>query len=63
MAHMLSVFNDIIRETAIANNCILIELEKEVNDIGYFRDEVHVNDKGSEKIAHIIAKEILQKIR
>lgn len=63
MAHMLSVFNDIIRETAVANNCILIELEKEVNDIGYFRDEVHVNDKGSEKIAHIIAKEILQKIR
>jgi lysophospholipase L1-like esterase len=56
--------NDVIRDTALANNVILIDLEKFVpREIKYMYDEVHLNDKGSILVSKIISNELKKVIR
>ena len=61
MAHfsrMLNNFNQIIIEVAKEQNCTLIDIDKELQDLRFFRDEVHFNDIGSMRVAEIIAEKL-----
>lgn len=56
--------NDVIRETALYNNVILIDLEKFVpKESKYIYDEVHLNDKGCILVAKVISNGLRKVIK
>lgn len=59
-----SSINNQIRENAMNNNLLLIDLDKQIpKSIQYMDDIVHYNDKGSVLAAEIISNELIKKIR
>ena len=59
----MNTFNKVIIDVAKQNNCILINLDQEINEVNYFFDEVHYNDKESVKAAEVIRGSIAHIIR
>ena len=53
------IFNEIVRDAANNENCILIDLANEIPSTSqYIYDAVHVNNEGSVLVAKIISKTI-----
>lgn len=56
------IFNEIVRDVAKKENCILIDLANETPSTSkYIYDAVHVNNEGSVLVAKIISKTISEK--
>lgn len=56
------IFNEIVRDVAKNENCILIDLANEIPSTSqYIYDAVHVNNEGSVLVAKIISKTISEK--
>ena len=56
------IFNEIVRDAAKNENCILIDLANEIPSTSkYIYDAVHVNNEGSVLVAKVISKTISEK--
>ena len=56
------IFNEIVRDVAKNENCILIDLDNEIPSTSkYIYDAVHLNNEGSFLVAKIISKTISEK--
>ena len=57
------VFNNLIRETALSNNILLIDLEKKMssNSIFFLNDMIHLNNDGSKEVAKIFSEKFLSR--
>ena len=56
------IFNEIVRDVAKNENCILIDLDNEIPSTSkYIYDTAHVNNEGSFLVARIISKIISEK--
>ncbi len=54
--------NEIVREVAAETKTLLIDLDKQVpGDSNHLYDAVHLNDEGSQAVAEIISRELVEK--
>jgi len=56
---MIEIFNDTMRQVSKAENVHLIDLSGRLNDTKYFFDYWHFTNEGEERLAHLVASDLL----